>query len=168
MQHRFRYLDRHLSVSLQRLGEGRYEATVDDQRDEIEASLVDPATLHVVWRGKTRIVHIARVGSGYQVAIDGEVYTLAPEAAGSAAHTPTLAAPQITAPMPGKVLQVLVREGQEVNSGDGLIILEAMKMENRIVAEAPAVVKKVHVADGQMVDGGQVLIELEYKEESRV
>jgi biotin carboxyl carrier protein len=77
-----------------------------------------------------------------------------------------LASPQITAPMPSKILQVLVVEGQEVAVGDGLIILEAMKMENRITAEAAAVVKKVHVADGQMVDGGQVLIELEYRDEA--
>jgi pyruvate carboxylase subunit B len=66
--------------------------------------------------------------------------------------------------MPGKILSVLVEEGQEVASGDGLLILEAMKMENRIVAEAPAVVRRVHVSDGQMVEGGALLIELEFQE----
>lgn len=165
MQHNFGYLDRHIAVTLQRAGDGRFEAAVDGEGRQIEASLVDPSTLHVVWRGRATIVHVARVGTGYQVAVDGEVYVLSPQTAGAHAHTPTLASPQISAPMPGKVLQVLVCEGQEVVSGDGLIILEAMKMENRIVAEAPAVVKRVHVADGQMVDGGQVLIELEYREE---
>ena len=73
-----------------------------------------------------------------------------------------LASPQIVAPMPGKVLQVLVRAGQQVAAGDGLLILEAMKMEHRMTAEAPATVRAVHVADGQMVDAGTVLVELEY------
>jgi biotin carboxyl carrier protein len=64
--------------------------------------------------------------------------------------------------MPGKVLQVLVRVGQSVAADEGLLVLEAMKMEHRIAAEAPATVRAVHVADGQMVDAGAVLIELEY------
>jgi len=57
-----------------------------------------------------------------------------------------------------------VEEGQEVAEGDGLLILEAMKMENRIVAEAAAIVKAVHIGDGEMVDGGAILVELEYRE----
>jgi pyruvate carboxylase subunit B len=56
-----------------------------------------------------------------------------------------LAAPEIVSPMPGKVTQVLVKEGDKVAAGDGLLILEAMKMENRLTAEAPAIVRKVHV-----------------------
>jgi pyruvate carboxylase subunit B len=68
--------------------------------------------------------------------------------------------------MPGKVLSVLVGEGQEVATGDGLLILEAMKMENRIVAEARAIVRRVHVTEGQMVDGGAILLELDYVEAS--
>ena len=162
MQHRFKHQDRHLDVSLKRIAEGHYEATIDDRSHEVRVSVIDQATLHIVWEGRARVVHAARVGAGYQVAIDGAVYVLSPDAGGSTAANPTLASPQIAAPMPGKVLQVLVCEGQEVAAGDGLVILEAMKMENRIAAEAPAVVRKVHVADGQMVDGGQVLIELEY------
>ena len=61
-----------------------------------------------------------------------------------------------------KVLQVLVELGQTVAAGDGLVVVEAMKMEHRIAAEADAVVRAVHVSAGQMVDGGAVLIELDY------
>ena len=71
-----------------------------------------------------------------------------------------LAAAEITAPMPGKVLRVLVREGDPVVAGQALVVLEAMKMETALAAESEAVVKRVLVAPGQMVDHGAVLIEL--------
>jgi len=67
---------------------------------------------------------------------------------------------QIKAPMPGLVLQIAVREGQEVRDGDRLLVLEAMKMENSINIHADGVIKKINVSNGQAVDKGQVLIEL--------
>jgi acetyl/propionyl-CoA carboxylase alpha subunit len=71
-----------------------------------------------------------------------------------------LAAPEIDAPMPGKVLKILVSEGQSVAHGEALIVLEAMKMETTLFAESPAVVARICVAAGQMVDHGTRLIEL--------
>ncbi len=71
-----------------------------------------------------------------------------------------LAAPEVDAPMPGKVLKVLVAEGQPVEHGDPLIVLEAMKMETTLYAESPAIVAKICVEAGQMVDHGARLIEL--------
>jgi biotin carboxyl carrier protein len=71
-----------------------------------------------------------------------------------------LAAPEVDAPMPGKVLKLLVAEGQAVEHGDPLIVLEAMKMETTLYAESPAIVAKICVEAGQMVDHGARLIEL--------
>jgi acetyl/propionyl-CoA carboxylase alpha subunit len=71
-----------------------------------------------------------------------------------------LAAPEVDAPMPGKVLKVLVAEGQTVEQGDPLIVLEAMKMETTLYAESAAVVAKICVEAGQMVDHGARLVEL--------
>lgn len=67
----------------------------------------------------------------------------------------------VRAPMPGLVLDVFVKAGQEVNEGDRLLILSAMKMENSIVIHAGAKIKKVNVQAGQAVEKGQVLVELE-------
>lgn len=67
----------------------------------------------------------------------------------------------VKAPMPGMVLKVLVAPGQVVNKGDGLIVLEAMKMENILKATATAKVKAVKVGERTAVDKGAVLIELE-------
>ena len=66
----------------------------------------------------------------------------------------------LRAPMPGLVVRVLVEAGQAVAQGAGLVVLEAMKMENELRASTPGVVKAVLVRPGETVDKGQTLIEL--------
>jgi len=67
----------------------------------------------------------------------------------------------VKAPMPGMVLKVLVAPGQQIRKGDGLLILEAMKMENVLKAAADATVKSISVKEQTAVEKGVVLIELE-------
>ncbi|NJE61110.1 pyruvate/oxaloacetate carboxyltransferase [Thermococcus sp. 21S7] len=67
----------------------------------------------------------------------------------------------VTAPMPGRVLRILVKEGEEVKTGQGLLVLEAMKMENEVSAPKDGVVKRILVKEGDTVDTGQTLMELE-------
>lgn len=67
----------------------------------------------------------------------------------------------LRAPMPGLVLRVDVEEGQEVAEGQGLLIVEAMKMENELRARAAGRVRGVHVAAGESVGRGDILIEFE-------
>ena len=68
---------------------------------------------------------------------------------------------RLVSPMPGKVVKINVKEGDEVNEGTIMMVVEAMKMENNIVAAVQAKVKKILVAEGQMVDNKMQLIELE-------
>ncbi|WP_448378734.1 biotin/lipoyl-containing protein [Fervidobacterium sp.] len=68
---------------------------------------------------------------------------------------------KIVSPMSGVILKVLVSEGQKVEYGQKVVILEAMKMENDIVSDKPGIVKKIYVKEGDNVDTGQVLVELE-------
>lgn len=69
------------------------------------------------------------------------------------------AAAVLKAPMPGLVVRVQAKPGDTVTAGAGLIVLEAMKMENELKAAAPGVVKAVRVAPGEAVEKGQVLVE---------
>jgi pyruvate carboxylase subunit B len=71
------------------------------------------------------------------------------------------AAAVLKAPMPGLVVRVQAKPGDAVVAGAGLIVLEAMKMENELKAVAPGVVKTVRVAPGEAVEKGQVLVEFE-------
>jgi acetyl/propionyl-CoA carboxylase alpha subunit len=67
----------------------------------------------------------------------------------------------VSAPMPGKVLRVLAREGERVEQRQPLLLLEAMKMETPLVSPYDAVVRRILVAEGDRVAGGAVLVELE-------
>lgn len=164
MQIGYRSGGRHLVVGVHRDAPGRFTVHVDETPHAVEASLLDPCTIQIVIGGISQVAHVVRVGGAAHVWIAGEVYQLTPEAAGAATEHAVHLQPQVLAPMPGKVLQVLVEAGQSVAIGDGLIIVEAMKMEHRIAAEGEAVVRAVHVVAGQMVDGGAVLVELEYQQ----
>lgn len=66
----------------------------------------------------------------------------------------------LTAPMPGKVIQVLVEKGQNVEAGQALMILEAMKMEHRIVASNDGIVNAIHFNEGDQVQQGVALLEV--------
>lgn len=67
----------------------------------------------------------------------------------------------VKAPMPGMILKILVTPGQHISKGDGLVVLEAMKMENVLKASTNAVVKAIRVTERIAVEKGAVLIELE-------
>jgi len=67
-------------------------------------------------------------------------------------------ASSLKAPMPGLVIKVEVKVGQHVKRGDGLVIVEAMKMENELKAHAPAIIKEIKVQAGQAVEKNQILI----------
>lgn len=67
----------------------------------------------------------------------------------------------IKAPMPGLILEVMVKPGDEITEGTPLLILSAMKMENMILSEGAGVVKSVEVKKGESVDKGQLVIEME-------
>ena len=66
----------------------------------------------------------------------------------------------MTAPMPGKILEVKVADGESVESGQLLLIMEAMKMEHRIVAPSDGMVSKVNFSAGDQVQQGDVLVEM--------
>jgi pyruvate carboxylase subunit B len=65
----------------------------------------------------------------------------------------------VKAPMPGLVVRIEVAPGDAVRAGQGVLIMEAMKMENELKADSAGVVSRIHVAPGQAVEKGAVLIE---------
>lgn len=108
----------------------------------------------------------------YKVKVNGKVYEVELESVSEKAgniEAPAQAAPKAApvasgegkeqkAPMAGTILDVKVSVGQQVNAGDVLFILEAMKLENEVVAEVSGVVKSIAVQKGAAVQNGQVLV----------
>ena len=96
------------------------------------------------------------------IARELEVTGLEEEKAGPRAAARAVAsAGAVTAIMPGKIIRVLVSEGDQVAEGDVVCILEAMKMENELKAPKDGAVKTLHIQSGQDVEMGAVLVEIE-------
>ena len=116
--------------------------------------LVDGAPFEVILEDDRAVVW----GIAYAMGVEG----LEEEKAGPrAASTVDVGEGAVTAIMPGKIIRVLVKEGDEVAEGDVVCILEAMKMENELKAPQAGRVKTLHVGPGQDVETGAVLAEIE-------
>ena len=115
----------------------------------------------VVHHGSRReALHLVRDGSEVHLFWRGVVHHITEEREG--ARGPQRgAAGVLEAPMPGKVIAVRVRAGQEVVKGQELLVIEAMKMENALRAPRAGRVKSVLTKAGEMVSPGAVLVELE-------
>lgn len=120
--------------------------------------------------GKAYEVEVEDIGQGVPVQLSSPVQSIAPTAAPAVAPAPAAApapAPVKTdavtgkvlpAPMPGTILSVVVKEGQSVRKNEVLLILEAMKMENEIVAHHDGVIAGVYVQKGSIVNAGDPLV----------
>ena len=120
---------------------------------ENDRVLVDGASYDVVLEGERVIVS----GIAHDLTVEG----LGEEKAGPRAATLVAGEGAVVAIMPGKIIRVLVAEGEEVAEGDVVCILEAMKMENELKAPQSGTVQSVHVQPGQDVETGAVLAEIE-------
>jgi acetyl/propionyl-CoA carboxylase alpha subunit len=102
---------------------------------------------------------VARLRDRVLVTLDGLSYTFETgEASRAAGHGG--GSGLVTAPMPGKVIAVLVKAGDAVEAGQPLVLVEAMKMETTLAAEIAGRVQKVAVTPGQLVEAGQLMVEI--------
>ncbi|MFZ6181392.1 biotin/lipoyl-containing protein [Nannocystis pusilla] len=136
-----------------------------------EVTPVAGGRTHVRVQGEAaqRIVSLDGQGLPTAASVGGVAVAIDVRTAQAAARDAALAAGRVggaggglvKAPMPGRVVRVLVSAGQSVERGTPLVIVEAMKMENELLATVAGVVKTVHVGEGVAVDAGQALIELD-------
>ena len=137
--------------------------TVNDRPFTVEvtddgAVLVDGIAYDVALEGETATVG----GQTYAVQASGLVVTsVAAVTAPAAPAVEAAGAGAVLAVMPGKIIRVLVEVGQQVEEGEPVCVLEAMKMENELHARQSGAVCAVHVKPGDDVEKDQVLVEIE-------
>jgi biotin carboxyl carrier protein len=160
-----------------RLGEREQELELDGDSvkvngSDVRAHLEDlpgvPIQLVSIDGSVHRLI-ARRVERGvYDISIDGYRFTVEAlderarairELSGAARKV--AAAGHLKAPMPGLIVRVNVKEGEQVRAGQGLVVMEAMKMENELRATAAATVKRVVVSPGSAVEKGALLLEME-------
>ena len=145
-------------------GLSRYTITIDDADPVVvESCRPVPDVLSLLMDGRTFEAGLVPHDDGFEVEVLGLRYEagvvdprrkalrLADGAKGSSIETK----------MPGRIVSILVAEGDSVERGQAVMIVEAMKMENQMKAPADAVVKKICVSPGELVEARTTLIELE-------
>lgn len=126
----------------------KYIVTINDNHYEVE-----------VEKGEARVVKTNETAAVIQPAqpVTANAQAAAPQPAPTAAPAAVQPGEQITAPMPGIILQVKKNTGDAVKKGDTVLILEAMKMENEVIAPKDGVIIQIATTKGATVNTGDVL-----------
>ena len=165
MEYAFLHEDEPHAVFLSQEGE-RIKASVDGEELEVDVHAVSDHGMSFLVGGRSFDIYLASDDDRWYVSVGGESYCFAsPREEADVVRTGKTATGEteltITAPMPGNVLKINVKEGEEVEEGQCLAIVEAMKMETGLYAMITGRVQKVHVVEGKQVNAGEVLMELE-------
>jgi biotin carboxyl carrier protein len=155
------------TVSLEGPGpDGRFRIAVDGAEQEVDARALRPGTWSLLIGGRSFVVDLDRRRAGVAASVgDSETMLRVEDAlhrrlASAAGSRTTQRGEAIRAPIAGKVVKVLVAQGDHVPAGAPVIVLEAMKMENELAAERGGMVSAIYKTAGQAVDTGDLLVEI--------
>jgi biotin carboxyl carrier protein len=147
-------------LDLDRAG-GRWSCRLDGRDFEIDASLPRPDVLSLRIANLAHEVKSERVANGLHLWVGSRCFAVEirdPRSLRGRARKGDDRGPRkITAPMPGKVVRLLVREGDEVEPGGGVAVVEAMKMQNEIKSPKKGTIQKILTSEGAAVNAGDVL-----------
>ena len=149
-------------VELTQAGE-RPVWTIDGERLEADAAAVSPGIYSILIDGKSFDVHVECLGSQLRVITGGREFKVIIQderewRRNRAGSVEAEGRQQVLAPMPGKIMRVLVSAGDSVRAGQGLLVVEAMKMQNEIRAPKSGTIDRVRVVEGQTVNAGEVVV----------
>jgi biotin carboxyl carrier protein len=152
-------------VELMRSGDG-WSCRLGDRELPLDAMSVQEGVLSLLLDGKSYEVKQESVGTEASVVVGPERFSVSVQDPRSfrsrrRAGASEQGVKKITAPMPGKVVRILAAVGTTVESGQSVIVIEAMKMQNELKAPKNGVIKKINIAEGAAVEAGQSLAEVE-------
>ena len=162
-RHRFQIDGRTLTILLENAGD-RVTVAID-AAPAVEVDVAAPGVpglFSVTRDGVTSRAYVVREGRALRVVVEGRTFVLHPTgggrgrgAAGGASDPPG----KITAPLAGVAVEVRVAVGDRIEARQGVVVIEAMKMQNEVQAPHPGVVTAVHARQGVRVERGEVLVE---------
>ncbi|HEY1332935.1 MAG TPA: biotin/lipoyl-containing protein [Myxococcaceae bacterium] len=154
-------------VDIEDLGDGTFLLTLGGRSHRVDARVLEHGAVSLLVDGRSHDVELDESGDEVQVLVDSEVVTVdvADERAVSlragAAGFSVSGKVVLIAPMPGKVVRVLVAPGAEVTEGQGLVVVEAMKMENELKSPKAGTVVEVFAKEGSTVEANAKLLIVE-------
>jgi biotin carboxyl carrier protein len=153
-------------VEVHAAGESTFTVEIDGVARTVDSRRIGATTYSLLINGRSIVAEVSADGDQFTVSIGGEVFHV--RLVDERRRQVTLGQPEeekgrreVRSLMPGKVVEVLVQVGDTVVRDQGLLIIEAMKMENELKSPAAGEVKEILVQPGQAVEGGQLLAVVE-------
>jgi biotin carboxyl carrier protein len=140
-----------------------WRVILDGQAVDADVVEIAPHTLSVLFRGQSFEVRISTAPDGtlkiQTGSLEFSAAVIDPRAWGGRrhGHVEVEGRQQILAPMPGKVIRLLVKAGDKVEAGQGLLVVEAMKMQNEIRSPKTGIIERLLAKEGQPVNAGEIL-----------
>ena len=144
-----------------REAQGRYRVRVGDRALDLDLVMIGERDLSVLIDGISHDLTLEKTPEGFAVLLRGDRFDVELKEAvkgaalGKVEHTGPV---KLMAPMPGKIVKALVVPGDSVEAGQGVLVMEAMKMENELKAIRAGTVLEIRVKEGQAVEMGALLL----------
>jgi len=145
-------------------GQGRYTVAVDGRRLEVDWREAGGPFASLLIEGRSHRVGLEPRPGGFRVLVGSDelaVDLLETARVDAAARLGPAGPARLLAPMPGRIVRVLAEPGQEVAAGQGLVVMEAMKMENELRSPRAGRLAEVRAREGQTVETGALLVVVE-------
>ena len=161
--------DKEHRIKVSELEGSRYRLSVDGITRDVDCVRISERCYSLIVEGTSYEVDIIKDANPYAVGVKGEIHdieVLTEREKRLKAVTRKAAAAQegrqvVTAPMPSKVVRLLVAVGEQVDPGNGVIVIEAMKMENELRSTGAGTVREIRVKEGEAVASGTPLVIIE-------
>jgi biotin carboxyl carrier protein len=159
--------DQTFTVEIEETGKSVYRVAVDGNEFLVDGKKTGRTNYSLIVDNRSFEIEVDNTGDEYRVLVDGRNYRIElvderrVRIGGSQSGMQLQGRQLVSVPMPGKVVALLVSEGDAIEKGQGLVIVEAMKMENEVRSPITGSVKEIKVKPGDTVEGGAVLVVVE-------
>jgi biotin carboxyl carrier protein len=159
--------DQSYTLEIEEMGKSLYRVSVDGNEFLVDGKKTGRTNYSLIVDNRSFEIEVDHAEDEYRVLVDGRNYhvNLVDERrvriGGGQSEIQLQGRQKVSVPMPGKVIAVLVSEGDSIEKGQGLVIVEAMKMENEVRSPIAGEVKEIKVKTGDAVEGGAVLLIVE-------
>jgi biotin carboxyl carrier protein len=160
MNFQYDYQETPHSISLTQIDAHQFKAIIGEREIEFSATQQTDGAWVLTINHQRVLAYVASEGELRYVHVNGNTVTLTAIDERNQRRKQAGSAGDLTAQMPGQVVDVLVKDGDIVTSGQTLVILEAMKMEIRVTAPSDGIIQSIFVAQGDVVQRGQRLVEV--------
>lgn len=159
--------DQSYTLEIEEIEKSLYRVSVDGNEFLVDGKKTGRTNYSLIVDNRSFEIEVDHAEDEYRVLVDGRNYhvNLVDERrvriGGGQSEIQPQGRQKVSVPMPGKVIAVLVSEGDSIEKGQGLVIVEAMKMENEVRSPIAGEVKEIKVKAGDAVEGGAVLLIVE-------